>query len=1114
MKKRLFAVVLAWVLVGALSAWAQGGVVTVGKVEVTVEDATGAIIPGAKVTLTSPRGTVSATTDDRGVATISGVAPGLWTVRVESAGFKTAEVKDVDVRIAVLTPVVVRMEPGAVTETIEVVGAAIAVDTTTTILTASHDERLYATIPLGRNLTNTFYLGVGVNDGGGTGFSNPSISGGSGLENLYVLDGVNITNTGFGAYGTYHRVFGPIGSGITTSFIQEVNVTTGGIEAQYGQALGGTINVTTRSGGNNYFGAVYAYWTPNALSPDPPQPNESKVNKGTENHGEFVMDYGVEAGGYFIKDRLFWFGSFNPVIRHVLISAPEGPDGTRFSYAANCDVADAGICHRLGRIDSRRRTINYAIKLSGKLDTAQNHSVDASWFGDPTIWKFGPTAGATRGEAGRGMTGSPTITSTGVTPRDFSRLDFSGLNWNVRYNGAITPKWVMSAHVAQAHNRFAEERFFDDYAIVDRSGIVSGTIAPTGRGGIGFFENYKTDTKQFYISSTNQFNLIGPHELQLGFQFERAKWDVLARRSGPDYPLPSDPQLAAAGLVGVLQAGATGTARGCLEFTGAADCFLGLPVLTRAAPLAPSAIIFQISRGAFSGAFTENETDYVAAYASDTWSITKRINIKLGLRWEQENMKGVPGSEPTDHYVFTGNWAPRLGVVVDPMGNRKSKAYFSFGRIFERIPLDLAQRSFGHEGSFITQAWFANSVNPFTGEAVFNPFDATTYIPTNSSTCDNGQTGLFCRNDADMNGNGDTRAQGNPFLTGNIGTLVSPGTKMQFLDEWLLGYEHELSHGIVVKARYLDRRIKRIVEDVSGLSVEAANQCGNGPDMLPGTADDECFEQQYVITSVTRNTDAIINIVCEDPNETVFDGCPTSGFSSATTAFGVPSLAGSDGVPDGFPDPVRNYQAVEISVERRLRDNWQFFANWRIAKLFGNFEGSFRNDNGQEDPNISSLFDFIASVGLADQFEPGLLPTDRVHIVNFYGSYMINSGWANGLNIGSNLRVQTGTPITRFLAHPAYFNAGEIPSGGRGALGKTRVNGVWDLHFDYPWTIAERYKLRGALDFFNVLNAKRVVTVDQFAQLGGLPPPANPDFLTPSSFQTPFQVRFALRFEW
>jgi len=125
---------------------------------------------------------------------------------------------------------------------------------------------------------------------------------------------------------------------------------------------------------------------------------------------------------------------------------------------------------------------------------------------------------------------------------------------------------------------------------------------------------------------------------------------------------------------------------------------------------------------------------------------------------------------------------------------------------------------------------------------------------------------------------------------------------------------------------------------------------------------------------------------------------------------------------------------------------------------------------------------------------------------------MINSGWANNLNIGGNLRVESGSPISKFLHHPAYFNAGEIPSGGRGSQGKTRVQGVFDLHFDYPWKITERFTLRGALDFFNLFNAERITSVDQFAEIGG--GGVNPDFLTPVAFQRPFHTRFALRFEW
>lgn len=1091
MKSRFVLLLFVCVIFTALSAWAQGGQVTVGTVQVTVEDATGAVIPGAKVIISSSMGSRTVTTDERGIALFGGVIPGLWTIRAEVAGFKAAEAKDVDVRINVRTPVILVMEPGDVTTTVEVTGAAIAIDPGTTNLTASHNETLFNSIPIGRNLTNTFYLGAGVGDGGGTGFSNPSISGSSGFENLYILDGVNITNQGFGAYAVYSRIFGPVGSGVTSSFIQEVQVTSGGFEANYGQALGGVINVTTRSGGNDFHGAVYTHVTPRALSASRPQRNLFRTAQATELHDIDEYDFGVEAGGRILKDRIFWFGAFNPVVRRVTISAPT--PGAAFAYSGDCSVAIAGLCHPLGHITNNRRTINYAMKLSGVI--TPDHSVEGTWYGDPTIQSFGPTGGSVRGEGGRGLTGSPLVIGGVVTPRDFSRLDYSGLNWAVRYNGTFSPKWILNAHIAQNHQRFFEERFLDLYQITDRTGATTGDPnVPLGTGGVGFFENYKSDTKQFYINSLHQYKLIGPHEINVGFQFETAEWNVLARRSGPDYPLPNDPIVAAAGLVGVPQFGAAMTARPCLERTGLADCGAGLPVFPRAG-LAPSAFYFQVSRGAFAGARVDNRTRYGALYASDTWSITDRINLKLGLRWEQETMYGEPTcvesgnplvGQPTCAYAFTGSWAPRLGVTVDPLGNRKSKAYLSFGRIFERIPLDLAQRSFGSEASFITQIWGATSVNPFSRAPEFNPFGGSVYLPSGSAiNCAPGTAAVLCTSTGGVR-------EPNPFLTGSHGTFVFAGTKMQFLDEFVLGYEQELPHGFFIRTRYLDRRIKRIVEDASPLTVEAANFGLN---------------QQYIIGNVGRNSDFGTNPTCVDPAETVFNGCP-SGFVLDPLA----GLAFPDGLVDGYPNVVRNYQAVEVSLERRLRDNWQMFINYRVAKLFGNFEGSFRNDNGQQDPNISSLFDFTNSIGLAQQNTPGLLPTDRVHTVNFYGSYMINSGWANGLNIGSYLRMQSGVPISKLLHHPAYFNAGEIPEGGRGSQGKTQVSGTLDMRFDYPWKVTERFTLRGALNLFNLFNAKRITAVDEFAELGG--GGVNPDFLTPLRYQTPFHTVFSLRFEW
>ena len=82
------------------------------------------------------------------------------------------------------------------------------------------------------------------------------MSGGSGLENLYVVDGVNITNAGYGALGSYSIVFGSLGNGVPFDFVKETQVKTGGYEAEYGQATGGVVNVVTKSGTNALRGSA------------------------------------------------------------------------------------------------------------------------------------------------------------------------------------------------------------------------------------------------------------------------------------------------------------------------------------------------------------------------------------------------------------------------------------------------------------------------------------------------------------------------------------------------------------------------------------------------------------------------------------------------------------------------------------------------------------------------------------------------------------------------------------------------------------------------------------------------------------------------------------------
>ena len=143
------------------------------------------------------------------------------------------------------------MEVGGLTETVQVTGASPIIDTTSTTTGAVLSSEMISQVPVGRRVSDTLYMAPGVSTGGSVGRANPSISGGSGLENQYVIDGVNVTNQGYGALGSYSIVFGSLGNATPFDFVKEVQVKTGGYEAEFGQSTGGVVNVVTKSGTND-----------------------------------------------------------------------------------------------------------------------------------------------------------------------------------------------------------------------------------------------------------------------------------------------------------------------------------------------------------------------------------------------------------------------------------------------------------------------------------------------------------------------------------------------------------------------------------------------------------------------------------------------------------------------------------------------------------------------------------------------------------------------------------------------------------------------------------------------------------------------------------------------
>jgi len=214
-------------------------------------------------------------------------------------------------------------------------------------------------------------------------------------------------------------------------------------------------------------------------------------------------------------------------------------------------------------------------------------------------------------------------------------------------------------------------------------------------------------------------------------------------------------------------------------------------------------------------------------------------------------------------------------------------------------------------------------------------------------------------------------------------------------------------------------------------------------------------------------------------------------------------------------------------------------SSYRWSRLTGNFEGFFRNDNGQSDPAISSLFDYptndptYATTG-AQQFGfagdirflgaagIGPLPLDRTHDIKVFGTYAIDH-----LNLSIGTEVESGAPLTALAAHPAYNAAGEIPLTPRGAGLQTSAGFRTRTPWTSPVNAGASYDLRMSgrslkliADVFNLFNTQTVLDYNSFTELGfGTP---NPDFglagvsgvLGGQQLQAPRQLRLGVRFEF
>jgi hypothetical protein len=731
---------------------------TTGSLAGQVNDPQGLAVPGATVTVTGPQGARTFVTDAEGRWVAPFLTPGQYTVRIELQGFKASEQQNIQVQLASRREVNVRLETGGLTETVQVTGSAPVIDTRSTTIGGVLDSEQLSRLPVGRSLASTLYLVPGVSDSSGAGSATPSITGGSGLENSYIIDGVNITDVGFGGMGSYNSQYGSLGAGVTSDFIKETQVMTAGFEAEYGQASGGVVNVVTKSGSNVFSGSAFGYTRPGGLEAGWEQlttPNGTVNTDATDTH-----DIGISVGGRIVPDRVFFFGTYNPQWNNRTFLAPNNTSPV-FPYAA------------LGGIERKRTIQAYAGKLTAQLQS--NHRLDFSLFGDPASGSGLQRFSEVRRLAYPGAPGTSDISG------GFSELDYGTHNQAARYDGVFGSRWLLEANLAHSSQKFSETPETDDYLFQDlrtltgaACGLPAGQVCPQGRsGGLGFFEQNEGKNLQYGLKSTNILNGLGTHEIRYGVQVENIDFTRGTNYSGADMRLANGRTTVTGGPIQIRTGGGITYYRA-----------------TRGLLLTP-------------GPTTQ---DYTSFFIQDTWQ-AGRLTVRPGVRYERQYLEGQdPSAFPAplcfDNDTRPGagdgsgtgiacnftwnNWAPRIGGTFDLTGDGRAKAYASWGHFYAKIPNDLAARAMSADTG-ITRQDFADPglTQPVANGTVFGGVAGNTHL----------------------------------LLTSDHAAIIDPDAKSTYQSEFLAGVEFDVLGNANLGFRYIRRTMPQMLEDIGQLSI-------------------------------------------------------------------------------------------------------------------------------------------------------------------------------------------------------------------------------------------------------------------------------------------------------
>jgi len=1061
----------------APAAFAQE--VAVAQVDGHVTDPSGASIVGATVKMTEvARDAVhQATTDSNGRFELPNLPTGGYVLEVDAAGFKTYRQTGITLQVASNITIPVTMQIGAVSETVEVQANAGMVETRDSAIGQVTDSQRIVELPLnGRNLTSLLTLGgFGSTAPGGdlTGSKNIQGSAGSGTFSVAggQANGVNYLLDGGDNNDAFSNVNLPIPF---PDAVQEFNVQTSSVSAQYGLHPGGVVNIVTKSGTNSFHGDLFDFLRNYELNARPKglvQVNGS-VNQPVRDSLK-RNQFGGVAGGRIIKDKLFFFGGYQGTRQRSNPAQQTAHTPTAAALNGDFSVLDGakstGGCQTTaktlkdpannnapfpGNLIPTSRFDTAAVKLVHTYIPTSSDPCGLVLYGQPAnnpddqyIGRVDYVRSEKHTIYGRyfwydytaqAFFDGKNALTTGPNPgnRDASQTVTIGDTYT------FSPTKVNAFHGTfdrRADNRGSAPNLFSpndlginmydnipnyiQLTISNYFNVACGTCAP------GYF-NVNT-----YQVSDDFTWIKGKHQLGFGFDGRKEQFNSLNNQQ-------SNAQIS-------FNGGTTGDAL--------ADLMLG-----------------KMSSFVDGNALSDYMRQTVFSfYAQDTFHATPHLTLNLGIRWEPSlpsydkqsrgNQFNLPAylagyhtvdpryktapagllfavdpNNPDGNRFQPNHWdtfSPRIGVVWDPNGDGKQTIRAGFALIHDSIELFYPER-------WTTNPPYASSITLSSGQ-FSNPWAG--YVGANG-------------------------VAGDPFPGAAIfpaaGTYVSipGGVHSTYTVQYNLSYQRQLAANWKLSVSYAGNHTDHIL---GAREVDPAVFLGLGACSFNGAS--------YSTCSTTGNTQQRRVLTLLNPAQGAL----------------YSTIAQTD---DGN---LAHYNALGVSIEHRFSHGFNWLANYTDGQCLSTYDfGGELAGNNYQDPNNRrgeygrcnfdrrSIFNtslVLISPGVGGGWASRFTKDWEVApVISFYNGqpFSITDGTdvsLTGVNADRPNVVATSGVLPHNLVqwfNPAAFAtqpAGTYGNSGRDNLvNPGSIN--WDMALDRNFQMKERYKVQVRADFFNIMN--------------------------------------------